>query len=119
MVSRRNYFSIAIMMFVLLFLFQFSMVIRDSQNTYDIKSNLTEKQADGKNVWENKQITPASINNMDRSYALFVGDNTSDMAEAVSRWCIYAKWNMAQCSSLEEYEENDQTLPGMLILESE
>lgn len=56
---------------------------------------------------------------MDRSYALFVGDNTSDMAEAVSRWCIYAKWNMAQCSSLEEYEENDQTLPGMLILESE
>ena len=119
MVSRRNYFSIAIMMFVLLFLFQFSMVIRDSQNTYDINSNLTEKQADGNNVWENKQITPASINNMDRSYALFVGDNTSDMAEAVSRWCIYAKWNMAQCSSLEEYEENDQTLPGMLILESE
>lgn len=119
MVSRRNYFSIAIMMFILLFLFQFSMVIRDSQNTYDINSNLTEKQADGKNVWENKQITPASINNMDRSYALFVGDNTSDMAEAVSRWCIYAKWNMAQCSSLEEYEENDQTLPGMLILESE
>ena len=56
---------------------------------------------------------------MDRSYALFVGDNTSDMAEAVSRWCIYAKWNMAQCSSLEEYEENDQTLPGMLILESD
>lgn len=83
------------MMFVLLFLFQFSMVIRDSQNTYDINSNLTEKQADGNNVWENKQITPASINNMDRSYALFVGDNTSDMAEAVSRWCIYAKWNMA------------------------
>ena len=41
MVSRRNYFSITIMMFVLLFLFQFSMVIRDSQNTYDINSNLT------------------------------------------------------------------------------
>ena len=41
MVSKRKFFSIATMMFVLFFLFQFSMVLRDSKNTYDINSSLT------------------------------------------------------------------------------
>ena len=106
-------------MFVLLFLFQFSMVIRDRQNTYDVNSNFTARQKDGKNVWKNKQIDPVAVRTTDRRYALFVGDSSSDMATAVSRWCIYAKWDMAQCRNLEDYQENDKALPGMLILESE
>ena len=61
MVSKRNFFSIVIMMFVLLFLFQFSMVLRDRQNTYDVNSNYTVKQKDGENVWKNKQIDPATV----------------------------------------------------------
>lgn len=44
MVSKRKFFSIAIMMFVLFFLFQFSMVLRDSRNAYDVNSHLTEKR---------------------------------------------------------------------------
>ena len=86
MVSRRKFFSIAIMMFVLLFLFQFSMVLRDRQNTYDVNSNLASKQNDGKNVWKNEELDPASVGTTDRRYVLFVGDSSSDMAEAVSRW---------------------------------
>ena len=119
MVSKRNFFSITILMFVLLFLFQFSMVIRDRQNTYDVNSNFTTRQKDGKNVWINKQIDPVAVRTTNRSYALFVGDSSSDMATAVSRWGIYAKWDMAQCRNLEDYQENDKALPGMLILESE
>ena len=119
MVSRRKFFSIAIMMFVLLFLFQFSMVLRDSQNTYDVNSNLAPKQNDGKNVWKNKELDPASVGTTDRRYVLFVGDSSSDMAEAVSRWCTYAKWDISKCSSMEKFKENDKNLPGMLILESE
>ena len=119
MVSRRKFFSIAIMMFVLLFLFQFSMVLRDRQNTYDVNSNLAPKQNDGKNVWKNEDLDPASVGTPDRSYVLFVGDSSSDMAKAVSRWCTYAKWDIAKCSSMEKFKENDKNLPGMLILESE
>ena len=114
MVSRRKFFSIAIMMFVLLFLFQFSMVLRDRQNTYDVNSNLAPKQNDGKNVWKNEELDPASVGTTNRRYVLFVGDSSSDMAEAVSRWCTYAKWG-----SMEKFKENDKNLPGMLILESE
>lgn len=119
MVSRRKFFSIAIMMFVLLFLFQFSMVLRDRQNTYDVNSNLAPKQNDGKNVWKNEELDPASVGTTDRRYVLFVGDSSSDMAEAVSRWCTYAKCDISKCSSMEKFKENDKNLPGMLILESE
>lgn len=119
MVSRRKFFSIAIMMFVLLFLFQFSMVLRDRQNIYDVNSNLAPKQNDGKNVWKNEELDPASVGTTDRRYVLFVGDSSSDMAEAVSRWCTYAKWDISKCSSMEKFKENDKNLPGMLILESE
>ena len=119
MVSRRKFFSIAIMMFVLLFMFQFSMVLRDRQNTYDVNSNLAPKQNDGKNVWKNEELDPASVGTTDRRYVLFVGDASSKMATTVGRWAVYAKWDMAQCRNLEEYQENDQTLPDMLILESE
>ena len=107
------------MMFVLLFLFQFSMVLRDRQNTYDVNSNLAPKQNDGKNVWKNEELDPASVGTTDRRYVLFVGDSSSDMAEAVSRWCTYAKWDISKCSSMEKFKENDKNLPGMLILESE
>ena len=119
MVSRRKFFSIAIMMFVLLFMFQFSMVLRDRQNTYDVNSNLAPKQNDGKNVWKNEELDPASVGTTDRRYVLFVGDSSSDMAEAVSRWCTYAKWDISKCSSMEKFKENDKNLPGILILESE
>lgn len=119
MVSRRKFFSIAIMMFVLLFMSQFSMVLRDRQNTYDVNSNLAPKQNDGKNVWKNEELDPASVGTTDRRYVLFVGDSSSDMAEAVSRWCTYAKWDISKCSSMEKFKENDKNLPGMLILESE
>lgn len=119
MVSRRKFFSIAIMMFVLLFLFQFSMVLRDRQNTYDVNSNLAPKQNDGKNAWKNEELDPASVGTTDRRYVLFVGDSSSDMAEAVSRWCTYAKWDISKFSSMEKFKENDKNLPGMLILESE
>lgn len=119
MVSRRKFFSIAIMMFVLLYMFQFSMVLRDRQNTYDVNSNLAPKQNDGKNVWKNEELDPASVGTTDRRYVLFVGDSSSDMAEAVSRWCTYAKWDISKCSSMEKFKENDKNLPGMLILESE
>ena len=119
MVSRRKFFSIAIMMFVLLFLFQFSMVLRDRQNTYDVNSNLAPKQNYGKNVWKNEELDPASVGTTDRRYVLFVGDSSSDMAEAVSRWCTYAKWDISKCSSMEKFKESDKNLPGMLILESE
>ena len=114
MVSKRKFFSIAIMMFVLFFLFQFSMVLRDSKNTYDINSSLTKKKADGENQW-----TPSdSVTGADSS-VVFVGNKAGDMGTAVSRWCTYAKRKLISCKSVRTYKSDDKNLPEMMILESE
>ena len=114
MVSKRKFFSIAIMMFVLFFLFQFSMVLRDSKNTYDINSSLTKKKADGENQW-----TPSdSVTGADSS-VVFVGNKAGDMGTAVSRWCTYAKRKLISCKSVSTYKADDKNLPEMMILESE
>lgn len=114
MVSKRKFFSIAIMMFVLFFLFQFSMVIRDSKNIYDVNSSLTEKKTYGENQW-----TPSDSVTGSDSSVVFVGNKAGDMGTAVSRWCTYAKRKLVSCKSVSTYKANDKNLPEMMILESE
>lgn len=114
MVSKRKFFSIATMMFVLFFLFQFSVVLRDSRNTYDVNSSLTEKKTDGENQW-----TPSDSVTGSDSSVVFVGNEDGDMGTAVSRWCTYAKRKLISCKSVRTYKSDDKNLPEMMILESE
>lgn len=118
MVSKRKFFSIATMMFVLFFLFQFSMVLRDSKNTYDINSSLTEKKADGENQWTPSDSNSTTVIGADSS-VVFVGNEDGDMGTAVSRWCTYAKRKLISCKSVSTYKSGDKNLPEMMILESE
>lgn len=114
MVSKRKFFSIATMMFALFFLFQFSMVLRDSKNTYDINSSLTEKKADGRNRW-----TPSDNVTGADSSVVFIGNENGDMGTVISRWCTYAKRKLISCKSVSTYKADDKNLPEMMILESE
>ena len=118
MVSKRKFFSIAIMMFVLFFLFQFSMVLRDSRNTYDVNSSLAEKKADGENQWTPSDSNSTTVIGADSS-VVFVGNEDGDMGTAVSRWCTYAKRKLISCKSVSTYKSDDKNLPEMMILESE
>lgn len=120
MVSKRKFFSIAIMMFVLFFLFQFSMVLRDSRNAYDVNSHLTEKKADGENQWtpSDSDSNSSTVTGDDIS-VVFVGDKSGDMGTAVSKWCTYAKRKMISSKSVNAYKADDKNLPEMMILESE
>lgn len=118
MVSKRKFFSIAIMMFVLFFLFQFSMVIRDSKNIYDVNSSLTEKKTDGENQWTPSDSNSTTVIGADSS-VVFVGNEDGDMGTAVSRWCTYAKRKLISCKSVSTYKSGDKNLPEMMILESE
>lgn len=118
MVSKRKFFSIATMMFVLFFLFQFSMVLRDSRNTYDVNSSLVEKKADGENQWTPSDSNSTTVIGTDSS-VVFVGNEDGDMGTAVSRWCTYAKRKLISCKSVSTYKADDKNLPEMMILESE
>ena len=119
MVSKRKFFSIAIMMFILLFLFQFSMVMRDRQNAYDVNSGLTVKKADGQNAWKQEDTDLKTLVKNQESYVVFVGDAKSDLGVAVERWCAYTKRNLLTYSSLLKYTAATDQVPEIVILESE
>lgn len=119
MVSKRKFFSIAIMMFVLFFLFQFSMVLRDSRNAYDVNSYLTEKKSDGENQWTPSDNSNSGTVTGDDISVVFVGNKSGDMGTSVSRWCTYARRKIISCKSVSAYKEDDKNLPEMMILESE
>ena len=118
MVSKRKYFSIVIMMLVLLFLFQFSVVMRDQQNAYDTNSYFSPKAADGKNEWKASAQEGTEAFEK-RKKIVFIGDESCDMAVAVSRWCTYAKREICFEKSASDLKERAEELPEMIILESE
>lgn len=119
MISKRNFISIVIVMVVLLFLFQFSMIFRDWKNTYDVNSNYVEKKMDGQNAWKQQNVNLAADEIQHRNYLVFVGNSGSGMERSVKQWCTYEKWNMTTIDSLEDIKSDLKTPPKMLVLESE
>ena len=118
MVSKRNFFSITVMMFVLLFLFQFSMVLRDRQNAYDININLSRRTSDGNEAWS-QETSRTSEYFQEKKNIIFIGNASGNMGKAVSRWGIYIKQPVYSYDSIAAFEKTEKTLPQMLILESE
>lgn len=116
MVSRRNYFSIVIMMAVLFFMFQFSQVIKESGNTYDVNEFVAEEGTlpSGADRWE--PVTALSqLEN--RDYILFFGKE-DEMVSVISQWCTYTKRNLMLAESVGGYQITQGKLPEMILVDS-
>ena len=115
MVSRRNYFSIIIMMAVLFFMFQFSQLIKDSGNRYDVNGFAVpeENMPSGEEKWE-PDVEAVSCE--DGSYVLFLGEKDSELGSVVAQWCNYTKRALV-VDKLSEYRRPDN-LPELILLDS-
>ena len=107
------------MMAVLLFLFQFSMVMRDGENVYDINTHMQARYADSDGAWKAKMVNLKTLTADSEEYVLYIGQSSSKMNTAVSRWCMYTKRNLLTYKKISEFPENTEVLPKMVILESE
>lgn len=108
------------MMVVLLFLIQFSMVLRDQANQYDANASLSERKADGKEVHEQSKAERKDLSLLiSEKSVLFIGDVSGAMGTEVKRWADYVKWDMFSVKSMDEYIQSKAHLPEMIILESE
>lgn len=119
MISKRNFFSITIMMGILLFLFQFFMVMRDGQNVYDVNVHFSQRTSDGQNAWKQQSEDFEQVVQAQKDYVLFIGKQNEDMRTAVARWCVYTKKNLLTYETLADYPTDVETLPEMIILENE
>ena len=117
MISRRRFFSIAIIIFVVLFMFQMSNVVKETWNNYNTnqyadstKTNLTAKSA-------------FSLDNVkadtSRDYVIYIG-NTQDssVGKTVKQWCTYTKRKLVESQSLKSIQLDLSNPPEVVLLDA-
>lgn len=126
MISRRNYFTITIVMLVVFFLFQFSNVALESWNHYEENSYIIDT-ADIPNRSDSYSTdgavgTEGFINDQ-RETIVYIGDEDGKTGETISLWTTYTKRAIQRYGSLERYElagkRSGAVVPSMIIIESD
>ncbi|MBO4981518.1 MAG: DUF2194 domain-containing protein [Lachnospiraceae bacterium] len=118
MVSRRNFFSIFIMMAVLLFMFQFSQVYKESGNDYDTNEYVAKAAVSGADRWQDAGLTLSDPALTEKEYVIFFGREGSDLEDIVSQWCTYTKRNLMILSDTKEYDRMGDSAPEMVLIDS-
>lgn len=103
MVSRRNFFSITIIMCIVFFLFQFLNVAKEHLNHYETNSNKTEvSQLKDQKDAEKAAATQVSING---KQMVFIGkDFQKTTGKMASDWAGYRKWSIKDYTSIQAYQ---------------
>ena len=123
MITRRNYLTITIVMFIVFFLFQFSNVALESWNHYEENSYIT----DISEIPQNSDSFHAEDTGAEdfagdvRETVVYIGKE-GDLRKTVSLWDSYTKRRLKTYLSPEEYEDSkegkDQSLPAVIMVDS-
>lgn len=125
MISRRNYFTITIVMFIVFFLFQFSNVALETWNHYEENSYIV----DTADLSNRSDAYHAQAGDREEDFAgelretvVYIGEEDGPVGETVALWATYAKKSIKTYQSLEDYEagkETDETdAPVMVAVDS-
>lgn len=115
MITKKNFLIMGVTMFVLLFLFQFSQIMKESGNEYDVNSYAEEASLNREDAW---QKSPQKDVLEKGGYVLFVGNGKSDIGKTVSWWCTYTKRELVVFQSVEDCPEDVFQKAEVLLLES-
>ncbi len=117
MVSRRNFFSIIIMMVALLFMFQFSQVIKENGNNYNFNEFAVEDPVSGKYRWSSDNDSMEQFG--ERSHVLFIGNEEDGLGDMILSWCTYSKRLLKVLGNTDNYDFDDDTSWEMILIDSE
>lgn len=125
MISRRNYLTITIVMFIIFFLFQFSNVALESWNHYEENAYVADTSGlpDRSDVYLADGSREADDFAADaRKTVVYIGAEEDAVGENVILWAAYTKRGLKIYPSLEEYEkarEKDDTVqPEVIALDA-
>ncbi len=117
MITRRKYVSITMMMLVLLFMFQFTQVIKDVDNDYHVNEYAEKSTLTGSTEWKMEQInTP--LHNEKNEYVAFLGRLDSPLGNIVKQWCQYTKRNIKVYSAMDEMLQLEEIPPEVVLIDS-
>ena len=114
MVSRRNFFAIFLMMFVVLFLCQFSQIMRENMNRNNNDAYRSLEVPGSGDEWDMKRDLESGVR-PDREI-IFVGDPGSEVGQTVAKWCRLIKADLSAYEELPAYGfENTRYADAVLI----
>lgn len=107
MISKRNYFSISILMFVVLFMFQFTYAARDALNDYQTNRFAIEagELPSGSEAF-NPEVGSVGTQSQ-RDYVLCIGDRESPVGRTAYAWAQYSKQGVAFYQDAASCQEAD------------
>ncbi|MCM1089473.1 MAG: DUF2194 domain-containing protein [Butyrivibrio sp.] len=113
MVSRRNFFSIIMMMAALLFMFQFSQIIKENASNYDVNEYAVKEPLSREQLA--KEERPGGDGGFGRENVVFLGDVESELGRTVSQWCVYTKRELTVLDSTDGLVVKN---PGLILIDS-
>lgn len=115
MISRRNFFSIFIMMMVVFVMFQFSQIVINKSGNFDVNSFATEvtDELSGENAWTGSGDNYLQSEN---GYVIYVSPEENEIEKIVSQWCTYTKREFVKKESLEDLQLSS-ILPDFILLD--
>ncbi|MDE6014187.1 MAG: DUF2194 domain-containing protein [Acetatifactor sp.] len=116
MVSRRNFFSIIMMMAALTFMFQFSQVIKENASNYDINEYAGEEPIpDAHRLQEG---TSGGHGGFDEEDVVFLGNSEDALGRTVSQWCVYTRRELTVLNNMSSLNIGKTGLPGLVLIDS-
>lgn len=128
MVSRRNYFTITVIMVVVFFLFQFINVALETWNEFEVNPYAEDgeelpgrEEAYGMEQEDQDHQDKGEGERPERRKIVYIGNGEEGAGKVVSLWALYTKREAECFDSLNQYEakkEKEAFLPEMVILDS-
>ena len=119
MVSFRKFFSILIMMAVILFMFQFTQVIKEQISDYDVNPYAAEeKLPDSGGPDQERSDRPPEGEDQSRGPIVYIGEESFRTASIVRQWCSYTKRDLAVWARVREDSWDTQRRPEYILVDS-
>lgn len=117
MVSRRNFFTITLIMLVLLFMFLAPEVVKNEMNNYSVNA-----YADGTgSAFTAEEMYPVGEIEAERSgrHIVYIGNPVDGAAGTMVRqWCVYSKRYLENFTSVRQYRPRKGRLPEAVLIDS-
>ena len=124
MVSRRNYFTITIVMFILFLLFQFTNVVLESWKGYEKNPYALDREqlSTRSTAYETGGKEGGGIGDETRRRVIYIGGGSEPIGMVVYNWAVYTKREIHNFGTIEEYqaagEEEETQNPEFLIMDA-
>ncbi|MBR1770712.1 MAG: DUF2194 domain-containing protein [Lachnospiraceae bacterium] len=117
MVSRRKYFVIFLMMAVLLFLFQFSQVMRENWNYYTHNEYADADLPGADMAWTQEKMSAGRVQGTVLN-VFYIGPQDTEVSAVAKQWCRYAKYQLTYYDALPRFSTS-RMIPTMIFIDAE